>query len=415
MTESSDQLESLRALVGALLSSNPFYGARLRATGMDAPPDSIEAFCRSVPLTSKAELIADQASTPPFGTNLTYPLEDYTRFCQTSGTTGQPMIWLDTGASWQTMLEQWKRVYAAAGCERGERVFFAFSFGPFLGFWTAFGAAAQLDYLCIPGGGMSSAARLRVMGHVGATTLCCTPTYALRLAQVARDEGIDAGALGLKRIIVAGEPGGSIPTTRQQILESYPGATVLDHHGMTEVGPVSFEDPAHPMSLRVMSDAFLVEVIDPTTLEPVGAGVEGELVLTTLKRLASPLLRYRTGDLVKQSREDASLLEGGVLGRVDDMVVVRGVNVYPSAVERIVRGHRAVVEYRATVSRANGQAELALEVECEPGASDGRAACELIEAELRHALQLRVPVKEVASETLPRFEMKAKRWVVADA
>ena len=418
MTKPAEQLESLRTLVQAVLASNRFYGPRLREAGIDTPPDSpdsIERFCRDAPLTMKQELIDDQELHPPFGTNLTYPLDRYTRFCQTSGTTGRPMTWLDTNESWQTLLDQWKRVYQAAGCDRGERVYFAFSFGPFLGFWTAFEAAAQLDYLCIPGGGMSSTARLHAMRNAGATTLCCTPTYALRLAQVAREEGMDPNGFSLRRIIVAGEPGGCIPATRERILAGFPGTTLLDHHGMTEVGPVTYEDPDHPYSLRVMSDAYLAEVIDPITLQPVPPGTRGELVLTTLKRIASPLIRYRTGDIVQQSKEDPSLLVGGILGRVDDMTLVRGVNVYPSAIERIVRGQREVVEYRATVHTKDGQAELTLEVECAVDVKDPQALCKQIADELRHALQLRVPVIAVPPGSLPRFEMKAKRWINADA
>ena len=416
MSDQAGQLASLQKLIEALLASNRFYGDRLRGAGIDAPPSSIKEFYERCPFTTKQQLADDQASHPPFGTNLTYPLDHYTRFCQTSGTTGRPMIWLDTNESWQTLLDQWKRVYGAAGCERGERVFFAFSFGPFLGFWTAFEAATQLNYLCIPGGGMSSAARLNVMQHAGATTLCCTPTYALRLAQVAREQRIDTSALPIKRIIVAGEPGGSIPSTREQILAGFPGATLLDHHGMTEIGPVTYEEPGEPLSLRIMTDAYLPEVVDPETLLPVVPGERGELILTTLKRTASPLLRYRTGDLVQASPNDPGLLPGGILGRVDDMTLIRGVNVYPSAIEQILRKHGKIVEYRATIKRHKEQAELSIEIECpEDMAPDTATICTQVESDLRHALQLRVPVTAVPPGTLPRFEMKAKRWIVDDA
>lgn len=408
------QLEALNTLLSKL-AANPFYAPLLRDAGLTSPVASLDDFASRMPLTTKQQLVDDQLAHPPFGTNRTHALERYTRFCQTSGTAGSPMIWLDTNDSWQVMLDCWKRVYGAAGCDERDRVFFAFSFGPFLGFWTAFEAATQLGYLCIPGGGMSSAARLRIMRQAGATTLCCTPTYALRLAEVARQEGIDLSQSSVRRIIVAGEPGGSIPATRRRIEAGWPTARVFDHHGMTEVGPVTHELSDRPGVLRIMTDAYLAEVIDPRKLTPVRPGEQGELVLTTLKRDACPLLRYRTGDLVQQDASDPALLVGGILGRTDDMVLVRGVNVYPAAVERIVRAYDDVAEYRATLRRTGDLAELALEVEPTGACGDGDGLCDRIAGELRDAFALRVPVALAPADGLPRFEMKAKRWIIIDA
>jgi phenylacetate-CoA ligase len=182
---------------------------------------------------------------------------------------------------------------------------------------------------------------------------------------------------------------------------------------MTEVGPVSFEDPAIPCSLRVIESSYLAEVIDPQTLQPVADGAVGELVLTTLGRTGSPLLRYRTGDLVKPRVADDGtflLLEGGILGRADDMIVVRGVNVYPSAVDEIVRGLAGIAEYRVRVLNAAALAELVVEIEPQPG-HDGKALAATLERRFSAALALRVPVQAVAAGALPRFEMKARRWV----
>src|SRR5262249_37894170 len=152
---------------------------------------SLADFKARVPFTVKQELVADQAACPPFGTNLTYPLDQYTRFSQTSGTSGAPLRWLDTTATWSWMVDNWVDVFRVSGVGSQDRVFFAFSFGPFLGFWTAFEAAGRLGCLCIPGGGLSSSARLRSMLDNQATVLCCTPTYALRLAEIAAQDGID--------------------------------------------------------------------------------------------------------------------------------------------------------------------------------------------------------------------------------
>jgi phenylacetate-CoA ligase len=297
---------------------------------------------------------------------------------------------------------------------------FAFSFGPFLGFWLAFEAAARLGALCLPGGGLSSAARLRVMQENGVNVLCCTPTYALRLAEVAAEEKMAGHTLGVKTIVVAGEPGGSIPATRAKLESLWPGACIFDHHGMTEVGPVTLTCPARPGVLHVIESAYYAEVIDPASGQP---ATRGELVLTTLTRTGSPLLRYRTGDLVKCRVQDAECrseacdcgrvdlaLEGGILGRVDDMIIVRGVNIYPSAVEEIIRGFAEVAEYRVHVSAAQALLEMRVEIEPVAGAAAAGLGARL-EQMFHQAFALRVPVRVVAAGTLPRFEMKALRWV----
>ena len=347
-----------------------------------------------VPFTTKAELVADFAAHPPYGSNLTFPRAAYTHFCQTSGTTGTPLAILDTPESWDWMLGNWQRIYRESGVLPGDAIYFAFSFGPFLGFWTAFEAAAKYGALCIPGGGLSSIARLRVMSTHRPRVLCCTPTYALHLAEVARKEGIEAR---VEKIIVAGEPGGSIPSVRERISTAWGGAEVLDHYGMTEVGPVAFQKDG---ALHIIEESYFAEVIDPVTLARLPDGELGELVLTPLGRTAWPLLRYRTGDLV---RRRGCALEGGILGRVDDMIVVRGVNIYPSAVDAVVCTVPEIAEYRVTVWKRSELTELSVEIE----SADAAAAAHL-ERALTEAFSLRIPVTLV--EELPRFELKARRW-----
>src|SRR5579884_1459101 len=285
----SGQLEQLRALLTELFPGNAFYTQKLNAVGVTFDVASLEDFSRRFPFTTKAELVDNQRAHPPYGTNLTYPLDRYTRFHQTSGTTGTPLRWLDTPESWDWMLESWGEVYHAAGVDRHDRIYFAFTFGPFIGFWMAFEAGARLGALCIPGGGMSSAARVKAILDNAATVLCCTPTYALRLAEVAAEEKLDLTKSRVKRIIVAGEPGGSIPAIRARLEQLWPGSRAFDHHGMTEVGPVTYECPQRPGVLHVIESAYYAEIIDPTTGKPVSAGQPGELVLTTLGRIGSPL------------------------------------------------------------------------------------------------------------------------------
>ncbi|HLY18537.1 MAG TPA: AMP-binding protein [Bryobacteraceae bacterium] len=402
----------MRGLLTAILPDNPFYAAKLRG----ATPESD---LRSLPFTLKQELIEDQLAHPPYGSNLTYPLERYTRFCQTSATTsGTPMRWLDTPESWDWMIANWLRVYQAAGVGPGDRIFFAFSFGPFLGFWVGFEAAARIGCLTIPGGGMRSAARLRAVIETGATVLCCTPTYAIRLAEVAVEENIDLAAATVRTIIVAGEPGGSVPGTRNYISKLWRGARVVDHHGMTEIGPVSYGCPKRAGVLHIIGASYIPEVIDPLTSKPVPRGSTGELVLTNLGRLGSPLVRYRTSDLVEAAQEECCecgtrdlALNGGILGRTDDMVVVRGVNVYPSAVDNILRGFEAVGEYRVAIENHRTLPELKIQVEPAPGHANDSLLGHRLEAALTNALALRIPVSLVPEGSLPRFEMKARRWI----
>lgn len=394
-------IERLRALRAALLPSNAFYAARLRDDFA-----TLEEFSERVPFLEKADLVTDQLAHPPFGSNLTYPLDRYTRFCQTSGTTGAPLRWVDTPESWAWMASCWRRVFESGGVTKDDRVFFAFSFGPFLGFWTAFDAAASMGCLAIPAGGMSSTARLRTLIDAQATVLCCTPTYAIRLGETARAENLAAPRLS--KIFVAGEPGGSIPATRALLEQLWPGARIVDHHGMTETGPVSYECPLRPRVLHVIESEYYAEIADPA-----GDG-RGELVLTNLGRIGSPVIRYRTGDIVQPAprgrcdcgSEDLAL-EGGILGRRDDMVVIRGVNVYPSAIEDILRSFTSIEEYSVEIATVRSMVEMRLRIEPDPGGDERHR----LDCALRDALGLRIPIECVPAGTLPRFEMKSKRWI----
>ena len=404
------QLAHLRSLMGSLRPANSFYEKKLGVADIDKDIATLEDFSLRCPFTTKEELVADHQANPPYGTNLTFPVGQYTRIHQTSGTTGKPLRWLDTPDDWQWMVDSWKEIFRAADVDEKDRVLFAFSFGPFIGFWLAFDAATQMGCLCFPGGGLTTVTRLRILMENEATVLCCTPTYALRLAEVAGQEGIELKGNKLRKIIVAGEPGGSIESTRKRLEEAW-DAQVFDHHGMTEVGPVTYQWEGKANHLKVMEEAYYAEVIKPGTNDPVTEGEEGELILTALGRTGSPLIRYRTGDLVRPQRhEEGLLLAGGILGRTDDMVIVRGVNVYPSAIEHIMRSVDGVAEYQVITTTSEEMAELSLRVE--PASEDlGQVLTNEIETAVRGSLGLRVPVEIAPPDSLPRFELKAKRWI----
>jgi phenylacetate-CoA ligase len=399
------QLIKLRAGLERALRTNGFLRDKLG--GFDPHKlTSLDALAE-LPFTTKRELVEDQSAHAPYGANHSFAVHDYVRLHQTSGTTGHALTILDTAESWDWWAECWEAVYRAAGVSREDTVFLAFSFGPFIGFWSAYEGAKRVGSLVVPGGGQSTSQRLRAILATSATVLVCTPTYALRLAEVAREEGIDIASSAVRVTIHAGEPGASIPSTRARIEEAW-GARTYDHLGMTEMGAYGFtclnQDAVH-----INEAEFIAEVLDPLTGAPVAEGLQGELVLTNLGRWGYPAIRYRTGDRVVRGPARCACgrtvmtLPGGVLGRVDDMVVVRGVNIFPSSVETVLRQFPEVDEFRIILTRSGEMDEIAVEVECP------EALTPEIELALRSALNLRVPVRVVAPGSLPRFELKARR------
>jgi phenylacetate-CoA ligase len=405
------QWRGLKTVVAAAYPSNAFLTRKWKAAGLAGPGDlrGWDDFS-ALPFTVKDELNDDQAAHPPFGGNLSYSLERYVRVHQTSGTTGAPLRWLDTQESWDWWLRCWGFVLRAAGIGPGDRVFFPFSFGLFIGFWAGFEGARALGALAIPGGGQDSAQRLAALETLGATALCCTPSYALHLAAAARERGRDLSRLGIRTTVHAGEPGASIPSVRARIQEAW-GARTYDHAGMTEMGAYGFECAAQA-GLHVNEAEFVAEIVDPATGAPAR---EGELVLSNLGRLGSPVIRYRTGDRVRVATDPCECgrtflrLEGGILGRVDDMLVVRGVNVFPSALEGIVRRFPAVDEFTIEVFRHREMDEVRLLVEAADGES--RPVVSALEEAVRVDLGIRVEVVAVPPRSLPRWELKARRLV----
>jgi len=398
--------DELRDLLTAVLPANRFYASKFGAV------DLHRAELHDLPFTTKAELLADQREHPPYGTALTYNLSRYARMHQTSGTTtGQPLRWLDTPESWRWMLGCWQRIFQLIDLRHDDRLFFPFSFGPFLGFWTAFESAVRDGHFVLPGGGMSSSARLRFLLDHEASVVFCTPTYALHLAEVAEKDRVDLPSSSVRMLVLAGEPGGNIPATRRRI-ESAWGARVIDHSGMTEVGPVAVEPVDKPGCLVPLSDHYIAEVVDPKTGTATPDGTIGELVLTNLGRLGSPLIRYRTGDWVRPERGPDGHMRfvGGIIGRADDMIYLRGNNVYPSAIESIVRRFPEVAEYRVIVDRSEALAALRIEVECSDD-GNGSTVADQIEKALRDELLFRANVVGVPHGSLPRYEMKARRIV----
>lgn len=414
------QRERLGAMLATVLSSNAFYQRKLDRVRFDPGRDPLE----TLPLTTRAEIEQDQRVHPPYGTNLTFTLERYTRLHQTSGSGGTPLRWLDTPETWEWWKGCWKTIYDAAGVTTADRIVFPFSFGPFVGFWSAFESAAARGNFVLAAGGMTTTARIQYTIDHRATIVCCTPTYALHMAEIATGERIDLRGSDVRGLIVAGELGGNIPETRAAIEEAW-GARVFDHAGMTEIGAWGYEAIDAPGGLFVNETEFIAEVIDPASGVLLLDGRMGELVLTNLGRIGSPLIRYRTGDLVRLLRggPDSSIenpkskiqgrgswCPGGVLARVDDMLIVRGNNVFPSAIEGILRSLPGVAEFRIAIGQQGALGELRIEIERRPDTAAVTLAGAADKA-LRDRLNFRPDVRVVEPGTLPRFEMKAKRVI----
>lgn len=426
------QERRLGELLAAVVGPNAFQTRRLAGAGTLAeiagiagPSGTDLAASARVPLaalplfpfTTKDELLADQAEHPPYGSNLTHPLARYVRLHQSSGTKGRPLRWLDTPESWEWFRHCWGLIYDAAGVRPGDRFFFPFSFGPFLAFWAGFESAVARGHLTLPGGGMTTRARLDFLVANEADVVACTPTYALHMAEVAAREGIDLAGSAVRTLIVAGEPGGNVPEVKRR-LETAWGARCIDHSGMTEIGSLGVEHRDNPGDLYLLETECIVEIVDAEGL-PVEPGARGELVLTNLGRPGSPLIRYRTGDLVEAAPDPCPLgsaltrLRGGILGRLDDMAVVRGNNLYPAALDSVLRRIPEVVEYRAEVFSRDGLAVLSLTIEASEGpGGDAGTLAEAVASAVRDAFHFRPEVVIAPPGSLPRFELKASRFVV---
>jgi phenylacetate-CoA ligase len=398
------QLEKFNRLLADVLAHNDFYQRKLAGCPPQLP--SLEQLS-ALPQTTKEEL-QPAAGDEPFAANRTYPLDRYVRCHQTSGTRGRPLVVLDTADDWQWWIDAWQYVLDSAGITPSDRVLLAFSFGPFIGFWSAFDALVAREALVIPGGGLGSLARIELIRNAGVTTLLCTPTYALRLTEVAAENNVSLAQLPVEKIIVAGEPGGSVPATRHRIETAW-NARVIDHAGATEVGPWGFAD-AEGRGLHVNESHFIAEFTSLETGQPAREGELAHLCLTTLGRSGAPVIRYRTGDVVRPTWPTSGpnrfvRLEGGVLGRSDDMLIVRGMNVYPTAIEQILHSFPEVVEYRVTARRRGELDELVVEVE------DHLRQPTRIAEELRLKLGLTIEVRAVSAMSLPRFEGKGRRFI----
>jgi phenylacetate-CoA ligase len=397
------QIAALDELLQRVHETNAFQRARLRGARVHTVEDLLE-----LPFTTKDELLRDQASSPPYGTNLTFPLDSYTHLHLTSGTVGEQLRVLQTAEDWQATRRCFARVLSAAGITAQDRVALPFPFGAYLQFWAAAAGVEDIGALALPLGGLEGRDRLRAIAEFEATAIVCTPTYALGLIDVALEHGLQDAFASVRALICQGEPGASIPAARERI-ESAWGARVFDHAGSTEVGVFSYPCAAGG-GLHINGQEFLCEILDPASGSEAGPGTQGELVLSALTRAGFPAIRFRSGDVVDvggacPAGHDDVWLPNGIVGRTDDMVVIRGMNVFPSAIEQTLREAGLLGEYRIRFyTEATERDEIRVLVE----ATDP-AVVRTIEERIFGRLALRVRVVPVMPGVLKAERLKARR------
>jgi len=404
------QITRLRKQLAHARAHSPFYRRKLKGAPLLKTLDDV----RRLPFTTKDELRENQAAKPPWGDLLAVPFEDVLRIHMTSATTGRPLAFLDTREDWHGFYHSYARALHAFGVRKSDMVMAAFSYGPWIGYWSGFYAAQDLGCLVFPAGGLSTDQRIDALVTWPITVLGCTPSYALFLAEQAAKKGIDLAKDTKVRITWhTGEPGASIPATKAKIETAF-GARAYDLPGLTEIAAWGFECDAG--LVHVNEDYCLAEVLDETG-EPVKPGERGELIFTSLYRKAMPLIRYRTRDVVQVADRRCPCgrtllaLEGGVLARLDDMKKVRGIIVYPRRVEELVRPFAGVDEFQILFRRHEGLDDIVVRIDPSPALS--RAECDglcgqLIDA-LRIGLGIRVTVEATEPGALPRWDHKARR------
>ena len=414
------QLLKFRRIFSWAYNRSRFHRRLYDAAGIT--PDDIQSFAEiaRVPKVEKSMMRDIQRKDPfPYGDALCVPLEQVTEFRQTSGTTGQPVYQPDTWQDWEWWAECWAYILWAQGYRPSDRVFIPFGYNVFVAFWAGHYGAEKIGCEVVPGGVLDTQARILKIRELKATAMMATPTYVLGMADTARTKmGIDPRELGITKITCAGEPGATIPATKQRMQEAW-DAKVFDHAGATEIGAWSYECQHQPGGLHVNEAFFLVEIEDLDTGEIIDTpGRRGKMVITALDRIAQPCIRFDSKDVIEWDTAPCPcgrsfrLIKGGVVGRVDDITKVKGVLLAPAAIEEVVRGVEDLGnEYEVVVDKLGDIDRIKLKVELVPGAEDRVKEVEVrLKDQLRLKTNLGYRIEFYEYGRLPRYEVKAKRF-----
>lgn len=416
----SFQLEALRRQMAYVGENSAHYRRIFAEAGFD--PRDLRGFedLRALPLTRKTDYVEGLAEDPPFGSFRAVSVADAVRVHYSSGTTAKPAPVLWSGRD----VERWSDLYArylyAQGVRREDVFHCLFGYSWFVGGLGATLAAQHIGALVIPGGSVDTQRQIDTILEYRPRVVIGTPSFMAHIAEAAANRGVDLADSSVEIVCVGGEPGASIPGTRERIQRQW-GAKMFDCYGALECQPIGW-DTALQLGPQLAEDFIYVEVLDPVTDEPVADGERGVLVLTHLDKQACPLVRWWTGDIVvRDSRPTPdgrthARLAGGVLGRGDDMLIVRGVNLFPTAVEDVVRAHPGTTnEYVIVVDETMRDATtgflrgIKLRIERAEGSASDLA--ESLGTRLREKLNVRFDIEVLEPGTLPRTVHKAKRVI----
>lgn len=408
------QLKRLKSMLARVYSNVPFYKDKL--SGMGVSPESVKSLddLRRLPFTVKQ----DMRDAYPYGL-FSARMEDIVRIHASSGTTGKPTVVGYTRKDIETWSELMARCFVSAGVHRGDIIHNSYGYGLFTGGLGAHYGAEKLGASVIPMSGGNTKRQILIMKDFGSTVLTCTPSYSLFLAEAAKEEGLDFRGLSLRVGIFGAEPWSE--SMRREI-EGKLNISAIDIYGLSEImGPgVAIECQEAKCGLHVWEDHFIPEIIDPETCEPLPEGEKGELVITTITKEGIPLLRYRTRDITSITYEPCPCGRthariARMSGRSDDMLIIRGVNVFPSQIESILMRIEGVEpHYLLIVDRKDNLDTLEVQVEVDERLfSDEvkhlQAMAHVIQKEIKDLLSLTCKVRLVEPKTIMRSEGKAKR------
>jgi phenylacetate-CoA ligase len=416
------QVIQFRKRMKYVMAKSPFYKKKFKDAGVTSNDIKTMDDVRRVPFTTKMELLKSQEDHPIFGEFPCIPPEEAMRVFQTSGTTGKPLKIPFSKKDWfKTLYEQFSYYLYGYGMESKDVAFFPFTYGTFIAWWGIQAAMEQHGVTIVPGGGQTSDARVKSIIDWGATVVCGTPTYIIYLGELAQKMGIDFPNSKVRIVITAGEPGAQVPATKQLVEKLY-GAKNYDDIGSTEITNFGFECVAQK-GTHMVESMFLPESLDTETGKPVAEGEVGELVLSNLFCESAPLLRYMTKDLVRFNYKKCDCgrtflrMDGGVLGRADDMFTFGGVNVFPSAVENFIRGIPTLSnEYQLVLPKQGSGKRMIIRVEAastDVSDEQGKTAVKQLLESIVYNIKITADIEMVAPGTLPRFEGKAKRVIKA--
>jgi phenylacetate-CoA ligase len=415
------QVRKFRRIMDWAYNRSKFHRQLYHDAGIE--PGDVKTYddVTRVPKVEKSMMRDIQRKDPfPYGDALCVPLEDVTEFRQTSGTTGTPVYQPDTWQDWEWWAECWAYILYSQGYRNTDRVFLPFGYNIFVAFWAAHYAAEKLGCEVVPGGVLDTEARILKMQELRATAIMATPTYVLGMADSARKKlGIDPTRdLSIRKITCAGEPGASIPSTKQRIEEAW-GAKVYDHVGATEIGAWAYECADQPGGLHVNEAFFLAQLEDIETGKIIEEpGRKGKVIITALDRIAQPCIRFDSKDVAEWSADPCScgrtfrIIKGGIVGRADDITKVKGVLLAPSAIEEVVRSIGELChEFEVVVTKKGDLDDITLKIEFSPDAQCNR---EDVLARLKDHLRLKTNlgynIEVHPYNSLPRYEVKAKRF-----